>query len=95
LAEVENTLSARTQLQAEEETLRSAVEQARLAESIARTRFEAGATDVQLWLDAQLRVRSVERSLVANRLTQFDNQADVYRALGLGIESERLNCGAS
>ena len=56
---------------------------------------EPGATDVQLWLDAQLRVRSVERSLVANRLTQFDNQADVYRALGLGIESERLNCGAS
>jgi hypothetical protein len=37
----------------------------------------------------------VERSLVANRLTQFDNQADVYRALGLGIESDRLNCGAS
>ena len=70
-------------------------EHSRLAESIARTRFEAGATDVQLWLDAQLRVRSVERSLVANRLTQFDNQADVYRALGLGIESERLNCGAS
>jgi len=52
LAEVENALSARTQLQAEEQTLRTAVEQARLADSIARARFEAGASDVQLWLDA-------------------------------------------
>jgi NodT family efflux transporter outer membrane factor (OMF) lipoprotein len=95
LAEVENALSARTQLQAEEQTLRSAIEQARLAESIARTRFEAGASDVQLWLDAQMRVRGVERSLVSNRLNQFDNQADLYRALGLGVESEGLACGGS
>ena len=94
MAEVENALSARAQLQAEEQTLRRAVEQAKLAESIARTRFEAGASDVQLWLDAQLRVRGVERSLVANRLNQFDNQADLYRALGLGVESDRLACGA-
>jgi NodT family efflux transporter outer membrane factor (OMF) lipoprotein len=94
LAEVENALSARTQLQAEEQTLRTAVEQARLAESIVRTRFEAGASDVQLWLDAQQRVRSVERSQVSNRLNQFDTQADLYRALGLGIESDRVRCGA-
>ncbi|HEX4584798.1 MAG TPA: TolC family protein [Burkholderiaceae bacterium] len=94
LAEVENALSARAQLQAEERTLRSAIEQARLAESIARTRFEAGASDVQLWLDAQARVRGVERSLVLNRLNQFDNQADLYRALGLGVASDRPACGA-
>jgi outer membrane protein TolC len=48
---------------------------------------------VQLWLDAQQRVRTVERSLLANRLNQFDVQADLYRALGLGIAAERLNCG--
>jgi NodT family efflux transporter outer membrane factor (OMF) lipoprotein len=94
MAEVENALSGRTQLQAEEQTLRRAIEQAKLVESIARTRFEAGASDVQLWLDAQLRERGVERSLVSNRLNQFDNQADMYRALGLGVESDRLACGA-
>ncbi|HEX4598366.1 MAG TPA: TolC family protein [Burkholderiaceae bacterium] len=93
MAEVENALSARTQLQSEEQALRKAVEQAKLAETIARTRFQAGASDVQLWLDAQMRVRGVERSLVSNRLNQFDNQADLYRALGLGVESDRLACG--
>jgi NodT family efflux transporter outer membrane factor (OMF) lipoprotein len=95
LGEVENALSSRTQLQAEEEMLRSAIEQAKLAESIARTRFEAGASDVQLWLDAQMRVRGVERSLVANRLNQFNNQADLYRALGLGVESGHERCRRS
>jgi outer membrane protein TolC len=95
LAEVENLLSARTQLAADEALQRAAVAQARRAEAIARVRFEAGASDVQLWLDAQQRVRTVERSLLANRLNQFDVQADLYRALGLGIAAERLNCAAS
>jgi NodT family efflux transporter outer membrane factor (OMF) lipoprotein len=95
LAEVENDLSERAQVIADEETLRLEVEQARRAESIARARFEAGASDIQLWLDAQQRVRAIERSLLANRLSQFDNLADLYRALGIGVSLDPRRCGIS
>jgi outer membrane protein TolC len=95
LAEVENELSERVQGIADEETLRLEVEQARRAESIARARFEAGASDIQLWLDARQRVRAVERSLLANRLGQFDNLPDLYRALGVGVSLDRTRCGFS
>jgi len=93
LAEVENALSARASLQADERIQKVAVEQAHLAESMTRIRFESGASDVQLWLDAQQRARGVERSLVANRLNQLNNQADLYLALGLGSTADGIDCG--
>ena len=95
LAEVENDLSQRTQGIADEETLRVAVEQARRAEAIARARFEVGTSEVQPWLDARQRVRALERSLLDNRLRQFDNLADLYRALGVGVSIDRTRCGFS
>jgi NodT family efflux transporter outer membrane factor (OMF) lipoprotein len=95
LAEVENDLSERVAGIADEETLRVAVEQARRAEAIARARFEAGASDIQLWLDARQRVRALERSLLDNRLRQFDNLADLYRGLGIGVSMDRTRCGFS
>jgi len=95
LAEVENDLSGRIQGIADAETLRHQLEQARRAESIARARFEVGASDIQLWLDAQQRVRAVERSLLANRLSQLDSLADLYRALGVGVSPDRTSCGPS
>jgi NodT family efflux transporter outer membrane factor (OMF) lipoprotein len=84
LAEVENSLSARTQLLAEEEKLRTAVTQARRAESIARLQFESGYTDLQLWLIAQAGLRSAERALLQNRLSQMNNLVSLYKGLGLG-----------
>ena len=95
LAEVENDLSQRVQGIADEETLRLEIDHARRAESIARARFEAGASDIEPWLDARQRVRTVERSLLANRLSQFDNLADLYRALGVGVSLDRTRCGIS
>lgn len=92
LAEVENSLSARTQLLAEEEKLRAALVQARRAESIARLRFESGFTDVQSWLFAQVALRSAERSLLQNRLNQLNNMVTLYRALGLGATNP-AGCG--
>ena len=92
LAEVEGSLSARTQLLAEEEQLRLATAQAQRAESIARTRYKAGVTDLQLWIDAQASLRNTERSLAANRLNQLNNQAGLYKALGLGAEAQRIRC---
>lgn len=93
LAEVENSLSARSQLLAEEEQLRVAVIQARRAESIARLRFESGYTDLQLWLIAQAGLRGAERSLLQNRLSQMNNLASLYKALGLGAASPPVACG--
>jgi NodT family efflux transporter outer membrane factor (OMF) lipoprotein len=92
LAEVEGGLSARTQLRAAAAKLKQSMEQAQRAEAIAQTRFKSGSTDVQLWLDAQARLRSVERSVVLNRLNQLNNQATLYRALGLGAGSDLVSC---
>lgn len=93
LAEVEDGLSSRTQLMAEGDALRAAVAQARRAESISRTRYEAGFTEIQLWLDAQASLRSTQRSLIANRLNQLNSQVNLYKALGLGAGAERIRCG--
>jgi len=92
LAEVEDSLSARTQLREEEVKLALARVQAQRVESIAHTRFKAGFTDVQLWLDAQARLRSTERSLVLNRFNQLNNQVNLYKALGLGATSGKIAC---
>jgi hypothetical protein len=40
-------------------------------------------------------VRAVERALLANRVSQFDNLADLYRALGVGVSLDRTHCGLS
>lgn len=92
LAEVENSLSARTQLLAEEEKLRLAVAHARRAESIAKFRFQSGFTDLQQWLYAQAGLRNAERSLVLNRLNQLNNMVSLYKSLGLGARTEPLSC---
>lgn len=92
LAEVEDSLSARTQLMAEGKKLDQAIEQAKRAEAIAQSRFKAGMTDVQLWLDAQARQRVSERARLLNRFRQLNNLATLYRALGLGGASEAVAC---
>jgi NodT family efflux transporter outer membrane factor (OMF) lipoprotein len=95
LAEVEDSLSARAQLMAEESKLVLARSQAQHAESISHVRFKAGFTDVQLWLDAQASLRGVERSVVLNRLNQLNNQVNLYKALGLGASSNSISCDKS
>lgn len=92
LAEVEDGLSARTQLMLEADKLGLAVTQARRAEAIAQTRYLAGATEAQLWLDAQAALRNSERSVLANRFNQLSNQANLYRALGLTGMPEPSSC---
>jgi NodT family efflux transporter outer membrane factor (OMF) lipoprotein len=92
LAEVEDSLSARTQLREEEVKLALARVQAQRVESIAHKRFKAGFTDVQLWLDAQASLRNTERSLVLNRFNQLNNQVNLYKALGLGVTPGKIVC---
>lgn len=92
LAEVENSLSARTQLLKEGDKLKKAKLHAVRAESIAHTRFEEGFTDIQVWLDAQASLRNAERSIVLNRLNQLNNQVSLYKSLGLGSASNKITC---
>lgn len=92
LSEVEDGLSARTQFLLEGDKLGMSVTQAQRAESIAQSRYLAGVTEVQPWLDSQAALRSAERSMLANRFSQLSNQANLYRALGLTGLPGSLNC---
>jgi len=92
LTEVEDSLSARTQLQAQEVKLNFAKTQALRAERIAHTRFDEGFTDILQWLDAQASLRSAERAFILNRLNQLNNQVNLYKALGLGASSNLVQC---
>jgi NodT family efflux transporter outer membrane factor (OMF) lipoprotein len=95
LKEVEDGLSARAQLLAEADKLALALTHARRAESIAQSRYVAGATEAQLWFDAQQFLRNAERSLATNRLNQLENQARLYQALGLAGSKEGIACPES
>jgi NodT family efflux transporter outer membrane factor (OMF) lipoprotein len=82
LSEVENALSARTRYAAEGTRLEEALTLARSAESLLEIRYRAGSSAIQFWLDAQESRRSVEKSLIVNRLNRYNNMMTLYKALG-------------
>ncbi|WP_193759621.1 efflux transporter outer membrane subunit [Burkholderia cenocepacia] len=84
LAEVENALSARVQLEREAEQRTLSLAQAQRAERLAAARFAAGATAVQPWLDQQQALRSAQSADELTRLNRLNNQMKLYRALGGG-----------
>lgn len=84
LAEVENALSARVQLEREGEQRTLSVAHARRAEALARVRFEASATDLQAWLDQQQVLREAQRAELANRFGRLENRVRLFLALGGG-----------
>ncbi|HDR9801195.1 TPA: efflux transporter outer membrane subunit [Burkholderia cenocepacia] len=84
LAEVENALSARVQLEREAEQRALSLAQAQRAERLAAARFAAGATAVQPWLDQQQVLRSAQSADELTRLNRLNNQMKLYRALGGG-----------
>ncbi|WGY71288.1 efflux transporter outer membrane subunit [Burkholderia cepacia] len=84
LAEVENALSARVQLEREAEQRALSLAQAQRAERLAAARFAAGATAVQPWLDQQQVLRSAQSADELTRLNRLNNQMTLYRALGGG-----------
>ncbi|KVS26331.1 efflux transporter outer membrane subunit [Burkholderia cepacia] len=85
LAEVENALSARVQLEREAEQRALSLEQAQRAERLAAAQFAAGATAVQPWLDQQQRLRDAQSADEQTRLDRLNNQMTLYRALGGGM----------
>ena len=85
LAEVENALSARTELAAQGEALGRARAAAVAAERLYEVRYRAGAVPVRSWLDAQERRRNADLALSANRLAQLQNRIVLHQALGGGL----------
>ncbi|MEN6373403.1 MAG: TolC family protein, partial [Smithella sp.] len=82
LCDVENALSAHTQYQAASVSLEESLTFAGQAEKLAETRYRAGATGVQDWLDAQETRRIAQTALVTNRLNRLKNMMTLYQALG-------------
>lgn len=94
LAEVENRLSARTQLQQEAGYLEESLKQARISEAQAEARYRAGATAAQLWLDTQETLRNTEDLLAGNHFNQLSNMVGLYLALGGDEQSQAPRCHA-
>ncbi|WP_324769470.1 efflux transporter outer membrane subunit [Pokkaliibacter plantistimulans] len=82
MQDVENALSARKHYQQQEAALQRSYDLARQAEQVAETRYRAGATGVQDWLDQQETRRTAELALVKNRYNQLSNMMTLYQALG-------------
>ncbi|MET4898304.1 efflux transporter outer membrane subunit [Sphingomonadaceae bacterium jetA1] len=85
LAEVENALSARTELAAQGEALRTARDAAAAAERLYEVRYRAGAVPLRSWLDAQERRRTADLAYSGNRFTLLQNRVVLHQALGGGF----------
>lgn len=84
LADVENALAAKTELDAEATQRTRSLADAELAAAYARARFELGVTDAAPWLDAQRTERAAAHDRTRNVLARLENRVDLFLALGGG-----------
>ncbi len=84
LADVENALAAKQQLEEQAVERKRSRSEAGIATVLARTRFELGATDAAPLIDAQGIERAAVREEAANRLARLENRIDLFLALGGG-----------
>jgi NodT family efflux transporter outer membrane factor (OMF) lipoprotein len=82
LIDVDNALSARTQLSLEGSDLEHSLRAAQMAEHLNEVRYRAGAIPLRTWLDSQEARRQAEIALSTNRLQRLQNYAAVCQALG-------------
>jgi NodT family efflux transporter outer membrane factor (OMF) lipoprotein len=82
LTDVDNALSARTQLAAEAAKLQDSLEAARTVEHLAEIRYRAGSITLKIWLDAQEARREAEIAVAGNRLARLQNFAMLCQAIG-------------
>jgi NodT family efflux transporter outer membrane factor (OMF) lipoprotein len=82
LIDVDNALSARTQLTLESDRLEKSLKAAKAAEHLNEVRYRAGGVSLQSWLDSQATRRTAEITLAANRLSRLQNYATLCLALG-------------
>lgn len=84
LSDVDNALSARTQLAEEGAALARSLAAARTAERLTEVRYRAGAVAVSSWLESEATRRQAELALAANHLAQLENYSTLCLSLGGG-----------
>ncbi|WP_039661562.1 MULTISPECIES: TolC family protein [Pantoea] len=82
MSSIEDELSRRNQLLAQETRLREKLALARQSERLNEVRYRQGAVPVSDWLDAQGVRREAESALDENRYDQFKNLAKIYVEFG-------------
>ncbi|WP_425495121.1 efflux transporter outer membrane subunit [Pandoraea aquatica] len=82
LSEVENALSAREQLTREGEQRALSLVQAQRAETLLRLRYQAGAIDVQQWLQQLQLLRTAQTADAQTRFNRLNNRMVLYKVLG-------------
>jgi NodT family efflux transporter outer membrane factor (OMF) lipoprotein len=86
LIDVDNALSARTQLAHEGTLLEHSLDAAKTAEHLNEVRYRAGSVALQLWLGSQETRRQSQIALASNRLSRLENYATLCQALGGGVD---------
>jgi len=82
MAGVNDALSLRSQLMAQEKQLQQILTLAYKSEHLNKIRYREGATPINFWLDAQERRRSAQVALAANRYERLQNLAQIYLEFG-------------
>ncbi|CAI0881643.1 macrolide efflux RND transporter outer membrane subunit EtsC [Serratia ficaria] len=82
MADVDDALSLRAQLMAQETHQRAVLALARKSERLNELRYRQGAVAITDWLDAQEQRRQAELALDENRFSQYQNLAKIYLEFG-------------
>lgn len=82
MSSIEDTLSLRDQLLAQQTRLQEGLELAKTSERLNEVRYRQGATRISFWLDAQEKRRQAELALAENRYRQLQNLAKIYLEFG-------------
>lgn len=82
MADIDDALSLRTQLMAQEKHLQAALALARKSERLNESRYRQGSVPINFWLDAQNRRRLAELAVDENRFAQYQNLAQLYLEFG-------------
>ncbi|ECK2142765.1 TolC family protein [Salmonella enterica subsp. enterica serovar Enteritidis] len=82
MTDIDDALTQRTQLTAQETHLRAALGLALQSERLNEVRYRQGAVPVTFWLDAQEQRRQAELALLENRFSQYRNLTQIWLEFG-------------
>ncbi|MIE72234.1 TolC family protein [Salmonella enterica subsp. diarizonae] len=82
MTDIDDALTQRTQLTAQETHLSAALGLALQSERLNEVRYRQGAVPVTFWLDAQEQRRQAELALLENRFSQYRNLTQIWLEFG-------------
>ena len=91
VGEVRNAVTDASQDHIKSEELKSAVESAQQAESLAQINFDSGISDYLSVLDARRNVLSARRQYIMSRGQEFADTVRLFKSLGGGWEAMDMN----